>query len=486
MHNTFSIEVIPEPCVIVIFGATGDLSRRKIMPSICTLFTNHLLHKSSTIIACGRSEHTAQSFRESIAPHIPDCVRQRDKNCFLNKISYIRADANDPLSFKNLAEHLKEMDGSDFPLNHLYYLAIPPSSFKATVEAMHQAKLMHATDGGGWRHLVIEKPFGEDLASSLDLDNFLHERIDEHQIFRIDHYLAKETVQNILITRFANRIFETIWDRRAIDHISIKTSETVGLEGRTAYFDKSGLLRDMFQNHLMEILMLIAMEPPQSFEASAIHKAKLELINAIMPYNPDSIATHIIRAQYTAGNGLPGYREEEGIAADSMTESFVRMKMLIDNERWQGVPFYIQAGKRMATLDSEIAVVFKHSPYSIFSERLSKTLMPNTLVLRIRPDEGVQLTLQAKHSGPKLAIGNLHCDAVYEEQSDNPSAPDAYARLLLDAMLHDHTLFVRSETIIESWRLFTPILQAWREHPDRYPLHFYPAGSNGPEEALYL
>ncbi len=486
MHNTFSIEVIPEPCVIVIFGATGDLSRKKIMPSICSLFTNHLLHKNSTVVACGRSDHTAQSFRESVASHIPGCVCHKEKNCFLKKISYVRTNADDSRSFRNLSEHLKQMGSSDFPLNHLYYLAIPPSSFQPTVEAMCQAGLMHEAEGGSWRHLVIEKPFGEDLKSSLALDIFLHERIDEHQVFRIDHYLAKETVQNILITRFANRIFETIWDRRAIDHISIKTSETAGLEGRTAYFDRSGLLRDMFQNHLMEILMLIAMEPPRSFEASAIHKAKLELINAIRPYNPESIGTEIIRAQYTAGNGMPGYREEEGIAADSMTESFVRMKMLIDNERWQGVPFYIQAGKRMATLDSEISIVFKHSSYSIFSERLSKTLIPNTLVLRIRPDEGVKLTLQAKHSGPKLTIGNLHCDAVYDEQSDNPDAPDAYARLLLDAMLHDHTLFVRSETIIESWRLFTPILQAWREYPDKYPLRFYPAGSNGPEEALHL
>jgi len=481
MQNTFSIEVIPEPCVIVIFGATGDLSKRKIMPSICSLFANHLLHEQSSIVACGRTEHTSESYRAAIAPHIPGCVCKDEQRCFLKRITYVQTDTDQPNSFQNLATVLRERESDGFTLNHLFYLAIPPSSFKATVAAMCDTGLMLETESSGWRHLIIEKPFGEDLQSSLKLNTFLHKRIDEDQIYRIDHYLAKETVQNILITRFANRVFETIWDHQAIDYISIKTSETVGIEGRIAYFDKAGLLRDMFQNHLMEILMLITMEPPHSFAASAIHQAKLELIRSVRPYNAERIANDIIRAQYTAGNNMPGYRDEKGIAHNSMTESFVRMKFFIDNERWQGVPFFIQAGKRMESSDSEITVAFKRSSYTIFNETLSNSLEPNKLVLRMRPDEGLSLTLQAKHSGPKLAIGNLKCDAVYQQQSENPGAPDAYARLLLDAMLHDHTLFVRSETIIESWRIFTPILEAWRDTPEKYPLHFYPAGSSGPK-----
>ncbi len=478
MSNTLSIEVVPEPCVIIIVGATGDLSRRKIMPSLCRLFSNKLLHENSSIVACGRTAHTPESFRDFLAGHMPQC--QSECRAFFDRISYAVTDPGDPGSFRELAQHLKAQESDGYPLNHLFYLAIPPASFRPTIEAMTAAGLMREGPDTGWRHLAIEKPFGENLDSALELDHFLHSRIDEDQIFRIDHYLAKETVQNILITRFANRIFESIWNRQAIDHVVIRTSETVGLEGRTAYFDKSGLLRDMFQNHLMEILMLTAMEPPTSFDAAAIHKAKLELIRSIRPFTQARIESDIIRGQYTAGSGMPGYREEQGIAPDSMTETFVRMKLQIDNDRWQGVPFLIQAGKRMESADSEITVVFKRSSYTVFSEQLSKSLSPNTLVLRLRPDEGVGLTLQAKHSGPKIAIGNLQFDAVYEEQSRNPDAPDAYARLLLDAMLHDHTLFVRSETIIESWRLFTPILEAWRDTPEKYPLQFYSAGSCGP------
>jgi len=484
MRNTFSIEVIPEPCVIIIFGATGDLSKRKIMPSLCQLFSNGLLHKSSSIIACGRSDYTTETFRTFIASYVPKCICNEEQCNFLNHITYVRTDTSDIRTFEKLSRQLREKDNGDFLLNHLFYFAIPPASAGPVVAAMSAAGLMTETGNGAWRHLAIEKPFGEDLESSINLDSFLHSHMTEDQIFRIDHYLAKETVQNVLVTRFANRIFETIWDHNAIDHIQIRTSETVGLEGRTAYFDKSGLLRDMFQNHLMEILMLIAMEPPDSFDAPAIHKAKLELIKSIRPFNRDAMQRDIIRAQYGAGNEMPGYREEEGISANSMTETFVRMKLFIDNDRWKGVPFYLQAGKRMKNTDSEITIVFKRSSYDVFNTQLANSLDPNRLTLRIRPKEGMSINLQAKHSGPKLAIGNMQFETSYEEQSRNHSAPDAYARLLLDAMLHDHTLFVRGETIIESWKLFTPVLEAWREEPERYPLLSYPAGSDGPKVIL--
>ncbi|MFO7938067.1 MAG: glucose-6-phosphate dehydrogenase [Kiritimatiellia bacterium] len=477
MRNTFSIEVIPEPCAIVIFGATGDLSRRKIMPSLCRLFTNNLLHEASCIIACGRSEKTTSTFRNFIKPHVPKCICETEKCRFLEQINYVRADPADLQSFKKLAEYLNDMECSGSSLNHLFYFAVPPTSTAPLVTALSEVGLMKRSENSGWLHLAIEKPFGEDLESAIELDRFLHSHLKEDDIFRIDHFLAKKTVQNILITRFANRIFESLWDKNSIDHIQIRTSETVGLEGRTAYFDRAGLLRDMFQNHLMEILMLIAMEPPESFDAPAIHKAKLDLIKSIRPFTRKRIADDIIRAQYSEGNGMPGYRQEEGIDDNSMTETFVRMKMLIDNERWEGVPFYLQAGKRMAHNNSEITIVFKRSSYKIFREQLAESLTPNTLTLRLRPNEGMKINLQSKHSGPKMAIGNMQFNTSYEEQSSNPKAPDDYARLLLDAMLHDHTLFVRGETIIESWRLFTTVLEAWNNEPQQYPLLTYPAGA---------
>jgi glucose-6-phosphate 1-dehydrogenase len=485
-QTTFSIEVIPAPCVVVIFGATGDLTKRKIMPSLCQLCANNLIHEHTSVICCGRSDYTTESYRSYISQYVPKCSHCNKKSCFLDNIIYVRTDAKEPKTFQDLADQLNIKDSKETasPLNHLFYLAVPPASVTELIAALSQAKLLEETNPDAWRHLAIEKPFGTDLESAVKLDTFLHEHIAEEDIYRIDHYLAKETVQNILITRFANRIFETIWDHHAIDHIRISTAETVGLEGRNSYFDKSGLLRDMIQNHLMEILMLVAMEPPASSNADAIHVAKLNLIEKIRPFTEESMATGIVRAQYTSGNDMAGYLEEPDIPADSMTETFVSLKLFIDNERWQDVPFYIQAGKRMDSQDSEIEIVFKRSTLSFFSEQLSKTLTPNTLTLRIRPDEGMQLDLQAKHSGPKLAIGNLQFDTTYEQQSSNQGAPDAYARLLLEAMLHDHTLFVRGATIIESWKLFTPVLEAWKNNPDKYPLLSYPAGSEGPEFSL--
>ena len=481
--NTFSIEVVPSPCVIIIFGATGDLTKRKIMPSLCQLCSNGLLHEHTSIVACGRTAHSTKSFGEYIRTYIQKCAPHKTKkSCLLEKITYVRTDPNDPQTFNDLAAHLNEKNKSETaaPLNYLFYFAVPPASAETLIAALSNAGLLTEKDPDAWRHLALEKPFGSDLQSALDLDHFLHQHIAEDNIYRIDHYLAKETVQNILITRFANRIFETIWDHHAIDHILISTSETVGLEGRNAYFDKSGLLRDMFQSHLMEILMLIAMEPPESFEAETIHAAKLKLIKSIRPFTNESIASDVIRAQYTEGNDMPGYLQEPDIPADSMTETFIAMKLFIDNDRWKDVPIYMQAGKRMRTQDSAIKIVFKPSTRSIFSQQLAKSLTSNTLTLRIRPDEGMGLNLQAKHNGPKLAIGNITFDTTYDQHSNNPDAPDAYARLLLDAMLHDHTLFVRSKTIIESWRLFTPIMTAWQNNPAKYPLLSYPAGSDGP------
>lgn len=303
----------------------------------------------------------------------------------------------------------------------------------------------------------------------------------EEQIFRVDHYLAKETVQNILMLRFANVFFEPVWNAQSVDHVQITVAETVGLEGRAAYFDRAGLLRDMFQNHLLQMLALVAMEPPASFTADALHAEKLKVIQAIRPFTPERVARDVVRAQYTAGAGQPGYRKRPAPPPGSMTETFAAARFFIDNWRWRGVPFYLRAGKRLAARTTEITLVFKRVPHSIFSAS-PEALPPNALTLCVQPREGACLRLQAKRPGPKLNVGDMVLHFDYSELDASP-APDAYARLLLDAMLHDHTLFVREDVIDASWRLLTPVLDAWQHDPAAYPLHTYAAGSLGPTEA---
>ena len=483
----FCLEVAPAPCVLVFFGATGDLARRKLVPSLFQLETRGLLHACSRVVGCGRTPHDDASFRALIAEALPNAAPAA-RDAFLGRLSYVRADDADPATFTRLAAHLDALDLLDTPapFNRLYYLAVPPASCQPLIVRLAGAGLLTEAPGSvAWRHLAMEKPFGSDSASAAALDAFLHGHIREDQIFRVDHYLAKDTVQNILMLRFANILFEPVWNAHYIDHVQITVAESVGLEGRVGYFEQAGILRDMFQNHLLEMLALVAMEPPATFSADAIHAEKKKLIQAIRPFPCDALDTCVVRGQYAAGNGLPGYLNEPGVRPSSQTETFVAAKFFIDNWRWRGVPSYLRAGKRLAVRESEIALVFKPVPHSMFDPTAPNTLTPNTLTLRVQPQENVNLLLQAKLPGPKLCIGDLPLHFAFSDLGAW-DAPDAYARLLLDVMLHDHTLFVRSETIAASWQLFTPVLDAWRDAPDACPLRTYPAGSEGPSAAADL
>ena len=483
----FCLEISPAPCALVFFGATGDLTRRKLIPSLFQLETQGLLHACSRIVGSGRTPHDDASFRALVAEALPASAPAA-RDAFLSRVSYVRTDAADAETFLRLAEHLRALDALETPapLNRLFYFATPPATCQPLIARLAAAGLLAETGAdGAWRHLALEKPFGSDAASAAALDAFLHRFVREDQIFRIDHYLGKETIQNILMLRFANVLFEPVWNAQTVDHVQITVAESVGLESRAGYFEQSGLLRDMFQNHLLEMLALVAMEPPAAFSADAIHAEKKKLIQAIRPFTAERVRTDIVRGQYGAGNGLPGYRDEPGIRPASQTETYVAAKFYVDNWRWRGVPFYLRAGKRLDTRASEIQLVFKRVPHSMFNPASPDTLTPNALTLRVQPQESVSLLLQAKLPGPKLCIGDMPLRFAYSELG-GCDAPDAYARLLLDAMLHDHTLFVRSETIAAAWELFTPVLDLWQTSPQDSPLHVYPAGSEGPAAAEAL
>jgi len=479
----FCLEVAPAPCVLVLFGGTGDLARRKLIPSLFQLHMRELLHATSRIVGCGRSVHDNVSFRALIASALPS-ERQEDRDSFLARISYVQTTETDPLSFLRLAAHLDVLDRLETPspFNRLYYLAVPSSSYQPIITRLADTGLLKEPDANfAWRHLLLEKPFGSDTASAEDLDAFLQKHVREDQVFRIDHYLGKDTVQNILILRFANILFEPVWNARYIDHVQITVAEKLGVEHRAGYYEQAGLLRDMFQNHLLEMLALIGMEPPTAFSADAIHSEKLALIRAIRAFPVKELHTCAVRGQYVAGSDHPGYREEQGVNPLSTVETFAAMKLWIDTPRWYNVPFYLRSGKRLSDRASTITLVFKPSPYTLFGDAA-----PDSLVLKVQPDEGMRLHLQAKRPGPKLCMGELPLAFNYADLDDELDAPDAYARLLLDAMLHDHTLFVRNETISAAWHLFTPILDAWRDDPDACPLYTYPAGSDGPTAAADL
>ncbi len=477
----FCLEVAPGPCILVIFGGTGDLARRKLIPSLFQLHTRRLLHETSQIVGSGRTDHSDASFREIVGKALPPNILESEREVFLARFTYVQTDGQDAHLFKRLAQHLACLDNHETPapFNRLFYFAVPQSVYQPIIAALALAGLLQENpDNEAWCHLLLEKPFGSDDRSAAQLDNFLSQHVLEDQLFRIDHYLGKDTVQNILMLRFANTLFEPVWQSSCIDHVQITVAETLGVEERANYYEQSGLLRDMFQNHLLEMLALVAMEPPATYTAQAIQSEKLAVIRAVRQLPLDALEKCVVRAQYVAGNGLVGYCDEPNVAPDSTTETYVAMKLWVDTPRWQGVPFYLRSGKRLSARNSQITLVFKPSPYTLFGRS-----SPNSLVLNVQPDEGMCLNLQAKRPGPKLCMGELPLAFKYADLGDELNAPDAYARLLLDAMLHDHTLFVRKETIAAAWDLFTPLLTTWQNKPTRNPLRSYIAGSEGPSEA---
>jgi glucose-6-phosphate 1-dehydrogenase len=477
----------PGPCTVVIFGATGDLTHRKLVPALYNLQRERLLPPGFNVVGFARRDWTDDFFRDSLhkdaAQFSRSGVEESLWGSFAAGVTYQASSFDNPAGYAALAARLATLDQQrGAGGNRLFYLATPPESYPTIIQQLGAAGLAHSP-GGGWVRIIIEKPFGRDLDSARALNAEVHQVFDEAQVYRIDHYLGKETVQNILVFRFSNGIFEPIWNRSYVDHVQITVAEIVGVEGRGGYYERAGALRDMVQNHLMQLLTLTAMEPPVGYRADAVRDEKVKVLRAIRLLA--SVETETVRGQYGPGtvNGqaAPGYREEPGVAPDSRTETYVALRFFIDNWRWAGVPFLLRTGKRMPKRVSEIAIQFRQAPHLLFDAGPLSDIEPNVLAMKVQPDEGITLRFDSKVPGQVNQIRPVTMDFRYNA-SFGVESPEAYERLLLDAMLGDSTLFTRSDEVEASWSLVTPIHQGWESAPPpRFPN--YEAGSWGPKEA---
>jgi glucose-6-phosphate 1-dehydrogenase len=490
---------IPLPSVVVIFGATGDLTKRKLVPALYALAADGLLPPGFSIVGAGRTEQSTEEFRATMREDVQRYgrvpLREDVWKVFADGLRYCGYDLAAADGLRALHQTLDELDRERGTAgNRIFYFSIPPSGFAPLAERLGAEGLSHA-DGDSFRRMVVEKPFGHNLESARELNRKLHVAFDEDQIYRIDHYLGKETVQNLLVFRFANGIFEPLWNRQYIDHVQITVAEDIGVEGRGAYYEESGALRDIIQNHVMQLVAIVGMEAPSNFRAETVRDEKVKLLRAVRPIHPDDALSHTVRGQYGAGwiDGEPvtAYGDEPGVRPDSLRETFVAMKVDIDNWRWAGTPFYLRTGKRLPKRATEIAIQFRRVPHSPFGGNTATpagllpadAIDPNLLVLRIQPDEGITLRFSAKIPGQSMRIRTVNMDFLYGSAFLKES-PEAYERLLLDCMLGDPTLFAREDEVEEAWRFCTAILDGWRAHPpdpDEFPN--YEAGSWGPQSA---
>ncbi len=496
----FEVEKDPQiaPCAFVLFGATGDLTRRKIIPALFSLSMQHLLPDPFVIVAFARRDKTDESFRTELrdavkefAPKLPADGTEWDT--FAKSIYYLKSDLNDAAGYDRLGAKLKELDDQyNLAGNRLFYLATPPENFGEIIEFLGKSGLNKPLAEHAWVRVIIEKPFGTDLTTARNLNTELATVLREDQIFRIDHYLGKETVQNILVLRFANMIFEPLWNQKYIDHVTITVAETLGMEGRGKYFEQAGITRDMVQNHALQVLTLIAMEPPIDLSADSVRDEKVKVLKSMRQFSPQEVAQRTVRGQYGPGDvqekdkteHAPGYRAEEGVAPDSTTETFSAIRFAVDNWRWAGVPFYVQAGKRMPERLTQVEIQFKAVPEVLFARLDCVDVQPNRLTLRIQPDEGAALEIGSKSPGPELRVEPVRMDFKYGASFPTPIR-DAYERLILDAIRGDASLFARNDEVEAAWTLITPILDAWRDL--LCPLFpNYPAGTWGPEAARAL
>ncbi|MGI8825005.1 MAG: glucose-6-phosphate dehydrogenase [Chloroflexota bacterium] len=483
-------EQTPDPFALVIFGATGDLAHRKLIPSLFNLFQSKLLPGKMEIVGFGRSERSDEEFREGLRQAIQDAgtrVQERVWDEFARHIIYLRGNYDDPKSFEALGETLDRLDREAGTENHhLFYLATPPNVYADVVAQLGKAELEKPRQEGGWSRLVVEKPFGRDLETAQRLDHCVHEAFDEAQVYRIDHYLGKETVQNIFALRFVNGIFEPLWNRNFVDHVQITAAEAIGVEGRGGYYEGAGALRDMLQSHLLQLLTLTAMEPPSSFTAGKVRDEKVKVLESLRFPSPADPTRCVVRGRYgrgmADGRAVPGYLDEKGVSLDSTTETFVAAKLMVDNWRWAGVPFYLRTGKRLAKRVSEIAIQFRRAPHIVIAGGAEQRPRKNVLVLRIQPDEGLAMRIEVKVPGPGMRVRPVDMSFLYKEAFDNAGAADSYQRLLLDAMRGDSTLFARTDEVEAAWSLLTPILQRWSQE-DLADLATYPSGGWGPAEA---
>jgi glucose-6-phosphate 1-dehydrogenase len=477
-----------DPCTIVIIGATGDLTARKLIPALFDLYLNDGLPQPFQIVGCGRTGMDDGQFRNKMESALKNAgmLDQDQWPTFSAALHYRPIDYEDLTSYSNLAETLRDLDIShNTQGNRIFYIALPPVLYKTVAQMIGRSGLSaEMTNGNGWSRIVVEKPFGVNLKSAMDLDRSLHEHFSEHQIFRIDHYLAKETVQNVLMFRFANSLFEPIWNRRYVDHVSITAIETLGVEHRAGYYERSGVLRDMFQNHMMQLLALIAMEPPSRFKAELVRDEKSKVFGALRPFPIDDLQKYLVLAQYSAGEiddkPVPAYREEPDVDPESLTPTYAMMKVFLDNWRWQGVPFYLTSGKRLDRKLTEIAIQFKTVPHSLFRHILGETILANRLTIGIYPEEKIKLKFQTKNPGTRVCLRTVTMDFNYQQNYAGPVL-DAYEKVLIDCMLGDQMLFWRQDGVERSWSFLTPILDRCEDCDDQQDaLEFYPAGSRGP------
>ena len=467
-------------CVLVIIGASGDLTRRKLLPAIYNLAETGHLPASFAILGVARQSGDDDQFRrtmrESVEKEEGEPLDAHQWQFIDERLHYRAGELTDPALYARVKETLSTLEREQHvPANHLFYFAIPPDLFGTVARHLAEAGLL--TEDTGWRRVIIEKPFGYDLASARALNAQLSTCLQESQIYRIDHYLGKETVQNILAFRFANGIFEPIWNRRYVDHVQMTVAEDVGIGTRGNYYDHAGAVRDIVQNHMFQLMTFVAMEPPISFRAHDVQDEKVKVLHAIQPFTTEDIRQRVVGGQYE------GYRKEPNVRPDSRTETFVAMRLLLDNWRWAGVPFYLRTGKRLTRRVTEIAVHFKRAPMTLFRDTPVETLDPNVLLLRIQPDEGISLSFHAKVPGPFSRLGIVTMDFSYAEYF-NAEPVTGYETLLFDAMNGDQTLFHRLDIVEAGWQVVDPILQAW-ESGQATPL-LYPPGSWGPEEAALL
>jgi glucose-6-phosphate 1-dehydrogenase len=484
------------PCAIVIFGASGDLAKRKLIPAIYELAREGLLSDKSYVVGYSRSAMSDEEFRkvarESVEKHarskpVDERIwRKLESRFFYTQSAYDSAD--DHTRCCDMLDDLDKKFG--VPGNRLFYLATPPDAFADIIthlgEQEHKYKAK-GNDGRGWHRVILEKPFGRDLASAKRLNDLLHKYFTEEQVFRIDHYLGKETVQNLLVMRFANSVFEPIWSYKYIDHVQITVAEDIGVGTRGGYYDKSGALRDMVQNHMFQLMALVAMEPPASLDAISIRDEKVKVFKSIRPIDRAKVDDFTVRGQYGAGEHkgqeTPGYRREPGVPPDSKTETFAAVKLFIDNWRWSGTPFYLRTGKFLKQKLSEVAVRFRSPPLTLFQKQCESPVYPNDLIIRVQPDEGISWRLNGKVPGGAMNIKPVALDMLYRE-TFHREAPEAYERLIFDAMMGDQTLFIRADEVEAAWAVIDPIEEGWQQSPN--PPEEYPPGSWGPKRASEL
>jgi len=489
LREGLRLERVPDPSIVVLFGATGDLAHRKVIPALYQVWRTNLLPHEFRLVAIGRRPYDDETFRGEIRTALEQHSRVLPLDMdawesFAERIAYQRLDFDDPTAFEALAARLDTLDAEHGTRgNHLFYLATQPSQFAEIVAQLGRVGLDHETHDGGWRRVVIEKPFGRDLESAKKLNREVGKVFRESQVYRIDHYLGKETVRNLLVFRFGNGIFEPLWNRRYVDHVQITVAESIGIESRGAFYEQTGASRDVLQNHLLQVVSLVAMEPPATFQANALRDEKVKVLRAIR-IAPADVPTNVVRGQYgpgwVAATQVPGYRQEHDVDPESETETFVAARFMIDDWRWSGVPFYVRTGKRLPKRATEIAIQYREVPHRLFKD---EGVEPdaNLLAIRIQPDEGIMLRFGAKVPGLGLDVRSVTMDFTYGS-AFSVDSPDAYETLILDALQGDASLFTRADEVEEAWGIVDPIIESWlTSGPPDVPN--YDAGTWGPPAA---